>query len=317
MLYMIFLFFLEPSNFQKLLKATQALEVLHIPIPEELQNQTLKNLATITLFNIGNVPITLIGVVAALLLIIAAYILSGFLRRGLSKLPISKSNVFIFDRLLHYVLLTAGVLLALTAIGLEPASIFWVLGALSVGIGFGLQTIVNNFASSLIILFSRSIKLQDYIQLESGEWGQVTDISVQNTIIRTSEGVEIVVPNSELISNKFKNWTMHDPYKRYNIPFSVAYGTNKEALEEILVDAALKVPSTISNHPTLDGPRVYMKALGESALDFELVVWVNMYHTKGAHGSVTSNYLWEIESALRKNNIKIPCPQREITMRAS
>ena len=275
-----------------------------------------------SLFKVAGVPITLISLFEAFFILTGTYLISWLLRFLITrfikdKSSLSHSNLFILDRLLHYVILAIGAVVALMSVGLEPVSVFWVLGALSVGIGFGLQTIVNNFASSLILLFSRSIKVQDYIQLTSGDWGQVMDISIQNTIVRTSDGIEIVIPNSELISTKFMNWTMHDPYKRFHIPFSVAYGSDKDFVEKVVKEAALNVSATIDNHPHLEGPRVWIKTLAESSLDFELVVWANLFTAKGAHGSLQSSYLWEIETALSQNHIPIPFPQCDITIRSA
>lgn len=276
----------------------------------------------LSLFKIASVPITLMSLLEALMILGGAYFISWFLRAMIRRLikdksSFSHSNLFIVDRLLHYLILTVGLAFALLSAGLEISSIFWVLGALSVGIGFGLQTIVNNFASSLILLFSRSIKVQDYIQLESGEYGQVIDISVQSTIVRTSEGIEIVIPNSQLISAKFMNWTMNDPYKRLHVPFNVAYGTDKELVEKAAIEAALKVPATINNHPHLEGPSASLKAFGASSLDFELDVWVNLFSGKGEHGSLQSSYLWELETALNKHGITIPFPQCDVTLKHS
>lgn len=273
-----------------------------------------------SLFKVGGVPVTLMGLLEGIMILAGAYLFSFLLRFAIrralwDKGSVAQSNLFILDRLLHYTILVIGGVLSLLSAGLEISSVFWVLGALSVGIGFGLQTIVNNFASSLILLFSRSVKVQDYIQLQSGEWGQVMDISVQNTIVRTTDGIEIVIPNSELISNKFMNWTMHDPYKRLHIPFGVAYGTDKEFVERVAKEAAGKISASITNHPHLDGPKVWLKGLGESSLDFELVVWVNMFTAKGAHGSLQSSYLWEIESALMKHGIEIPFPRCDVVVR--
>lgn len=274
-----------------------------------------------SLFKVAGVPITLMGILEVLMILGGAYFFSWLLRCLISYLvkdknTLSHSNLFILDRLLHYLILAIAAAMALMSVGLEPASIFWVLGALSVGIGFGLQMIVNNFASSLILLFSRTIKVQDYIQLTSGEWGQVMDISIQNTIVRTAEGIEIIIPNSELISTKFMNWTMHDPYKCFHIHFSVAYGSDKELVEKVVKEAALKVPSTIYNHPHLQGPEVHIVKLNDSGIDFQLAVWVNMYTLKITNGPLESHYLWEIESALTKHNIQIPFPQCDITLKS-
>lgn len=270
-----------------------------------------------SIFKVGDIPITLSSLIESFLIVSFAALFSFFLRKALKRFlthkdRISLSSLFIIDRLVHYLLMLIGIAIALANLGLNFSSLMLVLGALSVGIGFGLQMIVNNFVSSLIILFSRNIKVNDYLQLSSGEWGQVTDINIQNTIIRTSDGIEVVVPNSELIAQKFVNWTMKDPYKRLHIAFGVAYGTDKELVKKAAMEAALEVPSTISNHPRLENPKVVLNNFGDNALEFELIVWVNLLTAKGSHGSLYSGYRWHLDDAFSKYGIVIPFPQRDI-----
>ncbi len=263
-----------------------------------------------SVIKIGDVPITPVSIFEAFTILGMTYFFSWLVRKGMAgfsriKKRVSESSLYTLDRVLHYIILMLGCTFALSAIGLDFSNLLIVLGALSVGIGFGLQSVVNNFVCSLIILFSRNVKVGDYIQLTSGDWGRVSDVNVQNTIIKTWDGIDVVVPNSELISGRFINWTMQDPYKRLHIPFSVPYGTDKDFIAQIITDVAMKVPGTISNHPRLDDPNVWLVNFGDWALEFELVVWVNIYGA-GNHDSLVSSYKWEIDTVLRKNGIESP-----------
>ncbi|MCB1148811.1 MAG: mechanosensitive ion channel, partial [Chlamydiia bacterium] len=235
-----------------------------------------------SLFKISGVPVTAYDLIWGVLVMVFAYLFSMMVRKTITHFSsqhkkISQSSIFILNRILHYLILLIGLFIALTVIGLDLNSVFLFLGALSVGIGFGLQSIVNNFVCSLILIFTRNIKVGDYISLSTGEWGNVSAINVQNTIIRDWDGVDIIVPNSSLVANRFDNWTRRDPYKRLHVPFSVAYGTDKDLVVKAAVEAAHKVPCTISNHAYLDNPKVWFADFGPSSMDFELVVWYNVY----------------------------------------
>jgi potassium efflux system protein len=273
-----------------------------------------------SLFKIGGVPVTAYDLLSGILVMLVAYFFSMLVRKAISKFAkqhkrISQSSIFIVNRVLHYLILLIGLFIALTVIGLDLNSVFLFLGALSVGIGFGLQSIVNNFVCSLILIFTRNIKVGDYIRLSSGEWGNVSAINVQNTIIRDWDGVDMVVPNSSLVANRFDNWTRKDPYKRLHVPFCVSYGTDKDLVAKAAVEAANRVPCTITNHSYLDNPKIWFVNFGASSLDFELIVWYNVY-SSGHKGSVRSSYKWELETALREYGISVPFPQQDVYIKA-
>ncbi len=268
------------------------------------------------LIKIGGVPITVMSLLRIFAIILVTFCLSHFLRTMLKRMKkdqmhLTEASAFIIDRLIHYVVLCIGFALALASIGLSLSNLALVLGALSVGIGFGLQTIVNNFLSSLIIMFSRTLKVGDMVEIADGQYGQVTSIHIQNTVIHTGDGADIVVPNSEILSNKLINWSLQDNFRRLHIPFSVAYGTDKELLTQAVSEAAEKVPCTVRNSAHYSEPQVWFVHFGDSSLDFELVVWVNVFGY-GHKGSMNTSYLWEIENSLRKYGIDVPFPQREI-----
>jgi potassium efflux system protein len=266
-------------------------------------------------FKIEGVPLTIFSLLRFFLIIGLAIALSSFLRRMINKINAGKTHLpaaylYLINKLIHYGILLLGFFLAFTSIGLQLGNLAIVLGALTVGIGFGLQNIVNNLVSSLILLFSRTLKVGDYIELQDGKQGQVTAINIQNTVVHSKDGCDIIVPNSDLLSHRLTNWTLENSFKRLHIPFSVAYGNDREKVAEIVCAAAAKVPCTVMNSPHHSDPQVWLTRFGE-ALEFELVVWVNIYGF-GHRGSMVSSYNWEIDAALRENNIVLSLPVREI-----
>lgn len=281
-------------------------------------------LLEISLFKIGETPVTTAGILRVILIITLIWWFSYWLRKGLSRLAqnnerISDSTVYTINRILHYVIMVVGIMVALSSIGLDFSNVAWIAGALSVGIGFGLQSIVNNFVSGLIIMFERSLKVGDYIELQSGVVGTVSQINMRSTIIRTADNLEIVVPNSEFISGRVVNWTLTDNYRRLRIPFSVDYGCDKERLVSCVLNAAHQVPFTVSEEGK--EPQVWMTNMGTSGLDFELLVWVkhgsDIEHAiAGSRQGLKSSYLWAVESALMEAGIEIPYPQQDLYLRS-
>lgn len=271
---------------------------------------------SVPLLKIGGVPINVLSLLRIIAIMAATMGISGLFRRIVDRLRdgqlhLNESSIFVLKKVVHYTILCLGFALALASIGLSLSSLAIVLGALSVGIGFGLQTIVNNFFSSLIILFSRTLKVGDFVELHSQGSGQVTDINIQNTVIHTKDGTDIIVPNSEIISNRLVNWTLKDNFRRLHIPFGVAYDSDKEKVCQVVSESAKKVPCTVTNSDYYSDPQVWLVGFGDSCLNFELVVWVNVYGF-GHKGSMKASFIWEIENALRENKISIPFPQREV-----
>lgn len=279
--------------------------------------ESLEVLLTYRIVLVEDVPLTPLAILRVILIIMLAYWFSHISRTALTRLqdrrdvPFEPSTLYSLERLAHYSILLLGIVIALMSVGLSLQNLAIVAGALSVGIGFGLQSIVNNFLGGLIILFERSLKVGDYIELESGCRGQVSQIWVRSTIIRTNDGLDVVVPNAEIIGTRLINWTMADIYRRMHIKFSTAYGTDKERVREIVKEAANRVPRTLKGLSKYREPEVWLVEMGASSLDFELVVWVNAYASK-RYQSTYAAYLWEIETALVEANIQIPFPQLDL-----
>ncbi|AWI74843.1 potassium transporter KefA [Parazoarcus communis] len=197
--------------------------------------------------------------------------------------------------------------------GIDIASLAIVGGAMGVGIGFGLQNIFSNLVSGIIILLEKTLKLGDFVDLQSGAVGKVTEIGLRYTRVTTNDNVDVIVPNSEFINGRVTNWTFDDDLRRIHIPFGVAYGTDKDKVRDAVAAAARKVAGTI----LLPGrePEAWLVGFGDSSLDFELVVWVN-HDLAMSPARTQARYLWEIDSALRAAGIEIPFPQRDLHVRS-
>ncbi|MCE5318525.1 MAG: mechanosensitive ion channel [Parachlamydia sp.] len=274
----------------------------------------------ISLFKVYDIPITLLTLLRVAMILLIAFIISHALRFGIQtfgsfKTATDKSAFYNICRLVHYFVLFLASIVILCTIGLDLNHILIVLGALTFGIGFGLQSVATNFLCGLRILFERKIKIGDYIELKTGHYGKVTEIHVQNTVICTSEGIEIVIPNSELLSEPLVNWTMNNDHRRLHIPFSTSYNNDKELIRRIVSEAAKQVPCTILDSAHGD-PQVWLVKFGDHSLDFELAVWVN-YKKKSFTESKEADYLWAIEGALRQHNIELPTPEQIMHVKSS
>jgi small-conductance mechanosensitive channel len=211
-------------------------------------------------------------------------------------------------RLVHYGILTIGFLVMLRVLGFQLNQLALLGGALGVGIGFGLQAIVNNFASGLILLFERPIKVGDTIQIGE-EIGEVKHLGLRATIIQTFDNAEIVVPNSDLITGQVTNWTLGERRVRIRIPVGVAYGTEVSKVLKILLDCATANPVVLST----PAPVAFFLAFGASSLDFEVRVWIPEFLNKT---QVLSDLNQDIEKEFALNNIEIPFPQTDLHLRS-
>lgn len=273
-----------------------------------------------SIFYIGNNPVTILSILKFILIMIAAFWASRLVIRALKtfsekRAGIHQSLVYRVTRLIHYLILSIGFLIALTSLGFDFTNLILLASALGVGLGFGLQSIFNNFISGIIILFENHLKIGDFIELESGLRGEVREINFRSMLLRTGDGIDVIVPNSEAISNKILNWTLRDPYRRVRIPFYVGYGTDKNKMAAVIIEAAKKVPGTLVKTGVSE-PVVYFTKFGDNGLEFELAVWVDEIWAKRTHNT-TSAYLWAIDDALKQNGFDMPIPQREILLRTT
>ncbi len=271
-------------------------------------------------FHIGTTAITLSRVLGFLLIILLVHWLAKMVEKVIYNLASSRAgasltthSIYALSRISRYVILFVGTVIGLNFIGFDLSSLVLIGGALGVGIGFGLQNIFNNLVSGIIILLERSLKVGDFVDLESGVMGRVSEINMRYTRVTTNDEVDIIVPNSEFINGRVINWTLGNLYRRLHIPFGIAYGTDKEAVKQCAINAARSLSYTVEDqHREVD---VWLTNFGDNSLDFELVVWV------GAEGlrtpaKVQAKYLWAIETELAKADIEIPFPQRDLHVKS-
>jgi len=276
------------------------------------------SLADATLFSIGEAPVAGRDIVRVLLILVAAMLLSRGIRHAIRRVGDGESSgtqasLYTVGRLTHYVIIIFAVFIALSSVGIEFGNLALVAGALSVGIGFGLQSIVNNFVSGLIILFEHSLRVGDYIELDTGLTGTVKSINVRSTLINTNDNIDIVVPNSEFVTARLQNWTLGERILRVRIPFGVAYGSDKDLVKQAALEAAAEVPYTLT-HMKGREPDAWLTEFGDNSLNFLLLVWVNR---QGARRPTRtrSAYLWALETKLSEHGIEIPFPQRDLHIR--
>ncbi len=271
------------------------------------------------LFKTGEFTITVGQVFAFFLVLLVTLIISKVVRMAMRRLRsrefvFSSAQLYALERIVHYVILVVGFVVALSTVGIDVGKLAILAGALGIGIGLGLQNIVNNFVSGLVILFERSLKVGDFIELSNGLVGEVKEINMRSTLIRTNDNVDILIPNAEVIGNQLTNWTLEENIRRFRISFGVAYGSDKDVVKKAALEAAESVPYTL-NKPGRE-TSVWMTGFGDSSLDFILAVWVSPEQVKRPT-ALTSDYLWAIDDAFRKYGIEIPFPQRDLHLRSA
>ena len=255
---------------------------------------------------------------AAVLALVAVWFVSVLARRALARYGgrtgANAASLYTVSRVLHYVLLTVGVLLALELAGIPVGKFTVFAGALGVGLGFGLQAIFNNFVSGLILLFDKSLKVGDFVELDAELRGTVRDINIRATRITTNDNIDILVPNSEFVSGRVVNWTHRETRRRLRVHFTVAYGVDKELVKKAALEAASRVPFTRAMEGD-DRPQVWLVGFGDSAVEFILAVWLTEEAAR-RNAAIKAAYLWELDTAFKHHGIEIPLPQRDLHLRS-
>jgi potassium efflux system protein len=260
----------------------------------------------------GLVSVSLGDVVSLMLTVWAAFLLSRFVRFALEedvypRLPMGRGMPYAISSLLHYVILLLGFLAAVGAMGMDLNRLTLLTGAFGVGVGFGLQTIVNNFVSGIILLLERPIQVGDAIQMGDLD-GEVRRIGIRSTTIHTWRGAEVLVPNASLISGNLTNWTLSDRMRRLELPIGVAYGTDPERVVSLLTETAASVSGVLAS----PAPMALFQGFGDSALNFELRAWTDHFEQWLV---IRSNLAVAVNKRLKAEGIEIPFPQRDVNLR--
>ncbi len=267
-------------------------------------------------FEIGEFRIVPSRILSALLIFGVIIILSSWVRSQLENNWLKMTTMGQGARdamitIVGYIMFVVALVAGLSAAGFNFGNIAIIAGALSVGIGFGLQNIVNNFVSGLILLFERPIRKGDWIVVGETE-GVVKDIQIRSTRIQTFDRSDVIVPNSELISNQVTNWVLSSKSGRAIIPVGVAYGTDTEKVRELLM-AIAEDNADVVKTGTVPKPIVLFREFGDSALNFELRVFL---HDVDSRLRIVSDINFAIDKAFREHGIEIPFPQRDLHVKS-
>jgi len=280
-------------------------------------------------FQVGSLTIVPTHLFWAILVFAISLPLTGWLKGRLNTKWLVKTRMEASARealvtTFGYVAVAIAALVALSLAGISFGNLAIIAGALSVGIGFGLQNIVNNFVSGIIMLVERPVRNGDWIVVGDTE-GYVQRISIRTTTIQTLDRADVIVPNSDLISGKVTNWTLGDTWGRIKIPIGVAYGSDVETVMQVLLEVAnsnpevikdmkvIKKADAIEGDPGLAYPSVLFVGFGDSSLDFELRVIIRDINRRRY---VTSDLNRAINAAFIEKGIEIPFPQRDVNFRA-
>lgn len=264
-------------------------------------------------FVFGPIDLSLGLLVISFLVLYLGYSISWFLRAFLDAEVFPRHNIDrgardAVKKLIHYTLLFFALMLAIGLLGIDLTSLAVITGALGIGVGFGLQNIVSNFVSGIMLLFERPFKVGDVVVVDD-ERGTVKKIGLRSAVIETLDRSELIVPNSQFISEKVTNWTRSNPIARIRIPVGVAYGSDVPQVMKLLKEAAGSEPHILSD----PAPCAFFVNFGDNALEFELHVWIadvkNMLHVRSA-------VCQEIERLFRSHGVEIPFPQRDLHLRS-
>ncbi len=266
------------------------------------------------LIELGDSPVTLNSILRLLVLGVLVLVAERYLRHVLRRRILSLTKLepdlqYAVSRFVGYCFIAVGFFFALKSIHLDLSALAVVVGGLGIGIGFGMQNVISNFVSGLIILAERPIALGHRIEV-GGVAGKVTRISLRSTAVVTNDNITIIVPNSDFISSPVTNWSHGDPKVRLRLPVGVAYGSDVTKLKRVLLEVAARNPAVLKD----PAPSLFFIGFGDSSMDFELGVWT----VEMAHNPLRfrSELYYAMEEALRQNHIEIPFPQRDLHLRS-
>ena len=273
------------------------------------------NFLSTRLFRVGETQVTVSSLLIAAAIIVGSLLASRLVRnlvadRLLGKTRLAAGPRDAIGRVLGYVILFLGVLVALQPLGVNATTLAVFGGALGIGLGFGLQDIVKNFVAGLVILIERPVQIGDSIEI-GDVVGDVTEIRARATVVRTNDDVFLIVPNSKFISDTVVNRSFRQPRVRYRIPVTVAAGSDVAEVEAALLEAAGKSENILPDPP----PRVWFDEFGERGLRFELLCWTSsLLHSAGAFRSEINRLVYD---TLQARGIALPSPQLDVRLHGS
>ena len=260
-----------------------------------------------TLFQLGGNPITVLHVVMSAVALVITHFLARSVRKVLHRYLLKELDDaprYVIVRFTQYPVWIVGIAIALELLNVDLTALTVVAGAVGIGVGFGLQNVVNNLVSGIVLLFEQPVHYRDRVTVENIE-GQVENINFRATTILTNDNISIIVPNSQFVNQTVVNWSHGDPRIRVHVPVGVAYGSDVELVTQTLLDVAREAKGVL-NRPDAE---VRFLEFGDSSLNFELLVWSDEppnYHR------LRSQLNYAIDKAFREHDIEIPFPQRDV-----
>lgn len=269
-----------------------------------------RSILDIRLIKLGASHLTLWTMIYLLALVALLFFLSGKLRTWITEQILTKTRMEAGARqavgaIIRYTVIAIGFIVILQTAGIDLTALNVLAGAVGIGLGFGLQNIMSNFISGLIILFERPIKVGDRIEVGNIE-GDVVRISGRSAEVVTNDNISIIVPNSKFITENVVNWSHSDRKVRFRVPVSIAYGSDVNLVEKLLLEVADKNPDVLKD----PAPAVRLMEFGDSGLNFQLRVWsTSLIHRRGTLISALNFAIYRI---FNENGIEIPYPRRDI-----
>ena len=269
-------------------------------------------------FTIGKFEISLANVVIGVLIFVVAVLISRSMRSFMERRMARHARLdpgiqYTVLRLIHYFVITIGVLFALkTAFSLDLTTLAVVFSALSIGIGFGLQFIAGDIASGFILLFERPVRVGDFISITGPDnkitEGRVQSINLRTTIVITNDHIAAIVPNSKLVNQNLINWSYGERRSRISIPVGVAYESDVDLVTETLKRAAEGVEFVLEEPK----PKVQFLSFGDYSLNFRLLIWTNRPRR---HTQIRSDINYRIQRLFKEAKIEIPFPRQDLSLR--
>ncbi len=274
---------------------------------------SIRNALNYSLFQLGDAEVTVWTLLYITVLFTVLVVVSSQLKRWVAR-SLAFGDIEIGLRqsiatIVRYVVIAIGLVIIIQSAGIDLSALTVLAGAAGLGIGFGLQNIINNFVSGLIILFERPIKVGDRVDVGSVH-GDVVSVSARATTVVTNDNIAIIVPNSEFISSKVTNWSYTDRTVRFDVPVGVSYASNPDVVTQLLIEVARCHPGVLATPKS----EVLFEEFGDSSLNFTLQVWTKEYSAKPRVLRSELNYA--IARMFKENDIEIPFPQRDLHVRS-
>jgi small-conductance mechanosensitive channel len=271
---------------------------------------------TAPIFVYNEQPISFLSLLKAVVIVILGFMTGMFYKRWVTRMArrwpdMSQMSIRLASNIGYYLIVFVALMISISSIGIDMTSLSLIAGALSIGIGFGLQNVVSNLIAGIILMFERTIRIGDTIEINDVLRGRVTDMRIRSTTVKTFDNVDIVVPNSSFVQNNVINWTLEDRTRRLHIPFGVAYGTDVDVVKKAVLDELNESSLHYIKDDPEKSPEVWMIAMNSSSVDFELLVWIE-WASPLKPNSLRSDFMILIYNALYRNGITIPFPQLDL-----